>query len=64
MLRDISFSFVKAVVGNQAYCSLIVDLTQMYSDCVKACALPKIMTSQLQILLPTQLLVNENAHII
>ena len=36
MLRDMSFSFVKAVVGNRAYCSLIVDLTQMYSDCVKS----------------------------
>lgn len=36
ILRDMSFSFVKAVVGTRAYCSLIVDLTQMYSDCVKS----------------------------
>ena len=34
MLRDMSLSFVKTVVGNQAYHRLNIHLTQMYSDCV------------------------------
>ena len=37
MLRDMSLSFVKSVVGNQAYRRLInIHLTQMYSDCVNS----------------------------
>ena len=37
MLRDMSLSFVKTVVGNQAYRRLInIHLTQMYSDCVNS----------------------------
>ena len=36
MLRDMSLSFVKTVVGNQAYHSLNIHLTQMYSDCVNS----------------------------